>query len=57
MVSEEFLKNDIKWRIKNDFESKEFLEGFMHACYLLGTITKKTLDELKVYLKEKGKEK
>ena len=59
IVSEEFLVKDIKGRIKNGSLSAEYIGGFIFACYLLHGITKKTLDELKVYLKEKyrGEEK
>ena len=55
IVSEKFLVEDIKSRIKNGSLSAEYIKGFMFACYLLHGITKDTLDDLKVYLKEKYK--
>jgi len=53
IVSEEFLVKDIKNRIEDGFESVDYIRGFMVACYLLQEITKNTLEDLKVYLKEK----
>jgi len=53
IVSEKFLVEDIKIRIKDGFESVDYIRGFMVACYLLEGITKNTLEDLKVYLKEK----
>ena len=55
-VSENFLKKDIEFRIKNNMQSAEYIEGFMFACYILEAITKDTLTELRNYLKE-GEEK
>ena len=56
VVSEEYLKTDIKDKIRNlyiSYQGMEFTRGYMHACYCLGAITKKTLDELKKCLEEK----
>ena len=60
VVSEKYLKTDIKGKIKNlyiSYQGREFTKGYMHACYCLGAITKKTLDELKKCLEEKFKQK
>jgi len=56
VVDEEYLRADIKDKINAlsiGYQGKEFTRGYMHACYCLGAITKKTLDELKTYLEEK----
>ena len=56
MVDEKYIKNDIKARIKQlyiGYQGKNFLKGYMVACYTLGAITKDTLDELKKCLKDK----
>lgn len=55
MVSEKFLIEDIKGSIESGFKSADHIEGFMLACYLLQGIKKNTLENLKVYLKEKYK--
>jgi len=54
VVDEKFLKTDIKSKISViNLYSEEFIRGYMHACYCLGAITKKTLNELKAYLGKK----
>ena len=55
MVSEKFIIEDIKGKTKSGFKSADYINGFMVACYLLHGITKNTLEDLKVCLKEKYK--
>ena len=51
MMTEEFLKKDIKWKIDEGlFHSKDYAKGYIFACYQLKAITTNTYDELKSYL-------
>ena len=50
MVTEEFLKKDIKWKIDEEMYSKQYMRGYIFACYLLEAITTETHNELKSYL-------
>ena len=54
MLTEEFLKKELKYQIKNNMRSVEYMRGFLFACYQLEAITENTFNELKNYLNEKG---
>lgn len=56
IVSERYIKKDIKFKIKNFHHTEEYMRGYMVACYVLGAIEKNTLNELKIYQKIKEKD-
>jgi len=52
MVSENFLVEDIKFKINHNLFSEQYMRGFLFACYQLEAIKEDTHTGLKKYLRE-----